>query len=54
LKKHEPWFDEGCAGLLHQKKHARLQWSQNPREINGGKSEQYQDVKPASISGKKK
>jgi hypothetical protein len=26
LKKHEPWFDEGCSELLHQRKQAKLQW----------------------------
>jgi hypothetical protein len=35
LKKHKPWFDEGCSKLLDQSKQARLQWLQNPREING-------------------
>jgi hypothetical protein len=32
---HKPWFDEGCAKLLEQRKHAKLQWLQDPREING-------------------
>jgi hypothetical protein len=35
LKKHKPWFDEGCSKLLVQKKEAKLQWLQNPSEING-------------------
>jgi hypothetical protein len=26
LKKHEPWFDEGCSKLFDQRKQARLQW----------------------------
>jgi hypothetical protein len=25
LKKHKPWFDEGCS-KLYQRKHAKLQW----------------------------
>jgi hypothetical protein len=25
LKKHKPWFDEGCLKLLDQKKEAKLQ-----------------------------
>jgi hypothetical protein len=32
LKKHKPWFDKGCSKLLHQRKQAKLQWSQNPEE----------------------
>jgi hypothetical protein len=35
LKKHKPWFDEGCSKLLDQRKQAKLQWLQDPREING-------------------
>jgi hypothetical protein len=26
LKKHKPWFDEGCSKLLEQRKQAKLQW----------------------------
>jgi uncharacterized protein YaaR (DUF327 family) len=35
FKKHKPWFDEGCSKLLDQRKQAKLQWLQDPREING-------------------
>jgi hypothetical protein len=35
LKKHKPWFDEGCSKLLDQRKQAELQWLQDPSEING-------------------
>jgi hypothetical protein len=35
LKKHKPRFDEGCSKLLDQRKHAKLQWLQDPSEING-------------------
>jgi hypothetical protein len=35
LKKHEPWFDEGCSKLLDYRKQAKLQWLQDPSEING-------------------
>jgi hypothetical protein len=34
-KKHKPWFDEGCSELLDQGKEAKLQWLQDPSEING-------------------
>jgi hypothetical protein len=35
LRKHKPWFDEGCSKLLDQSKQAKLQWLQYPSEING-------------------
>jgi hypothetical protein len=35
LKKLNPWFDEGCSKLLYQRKEAKLQWLQDPCEING-------------------
>jgi hypothetical protein len=34
LKKHKPWFDEGCSKLLDQRKQAKLQWLQDQSEIN--------------------
>ncbi|PNF20323.1 hypothetical protein B7P43_G13209 [Cryptotermes secundus] len=34
-KKHKPWFDEGCSKLLGQRKQAKLQWLQDPSELNG-------------------
>jgi hypothetical protein len=33
LKKHKPWFDEGCSKLLDQRKKAKLQWLQDPSEM---------------------
>jgi hypothetical protein len=30
LKKHKPWFDEGCSKLLDQRKQAKFQWLQDP------------------------
>jgi uncharacterized protein YaaR (DUF327 family) len=35
LKKHKPWFDEACSKLVDQRKQAKLQWLQDPSEING-------------------
>jgi hypothetical protein len=35
LKKHKPWFDEGCTKLLDRRKQAKWQWLQDPSEING-------------------
>jgi hypothetical protein len=35
LKKHKPWFNEGCSKLLDQRKQAKLQWLQDPSKICG-------------------
>jgi hypothetical protein len=35
LRKHKPWFVDGCSQLLDQRKQAKLQWLQDPSEING-------------------
>jgi hypothetical protein len=35
LKKYKPCFDEECSKLLDQRKQAKLQWLQDPSEING-------------------
>jgi hypothetical protein len=35
LKQHKPWFNEGCSKLSDQRKQARLQWLQDPTQING-------------------
>jgi hypothetical protein len=35
LKQHKPWFDEGCSKLLDKREQAKLQWLQDPNEING-------------------
>jgi hypothetical protein len=34
MKKHKPWFDKGCSKLLDQRKQAKMQWLQDPSEIN--------------------
>jgi hypothetical protein len=35
LKKHKPWFGEGCSSLLFQRKSVKMQWLQNSSEKNG-------------------
>jgi hypothetical protein len=35
LRKHKPWFDEGSSELLDQRKQVKLQWLQDPSEVNG-------------------
>jgi hypothetical protein len=34
LRKHKPWSDEECSKLVNQRKQAKLQWLQDPSEIN--------------------
>jgi hypothetical protein len=31
---HKPWFDDKCSKLFDQRKQAKLQWLQDPREVN--------------------
>jgi hypothetical protein len=35
LKHCKPWFDNECSKLIDQRKQAKLQWLQNPSQING-------------------
>jgi hypothetical protein len=35
LKHNKPWFDDDCSKLIDQRKQAKLQWLQNPSQING-------------------
>jgi hypothetical protein len=35
LKKHKPWFDEGCSKLLDERKQAKLRWLQDPSKTDG-------------------
>jgi hypothetical protein len=30
-----PWFDDECSKLIYQRKQAKLQWLQNPSQMNG-------------------
>jgi hypothetical protein len=53
LKKHKTWFDEGCSKLLDRRKEAKLQWLQDPSEINGDNLNNVRR-KVADISGIKR
>jgi hypothetical protein len=33
-KQHKPWFDEECSKFLDQRKQAKMQWLQNPKQSN--------------------
>ena len=32
LKENKPWFDEECLGFYDQRKHAKMQWIQDPSQ----------------------
>jgi hypothetical protein len=34
MEKRKACFNEGCSKLVHQRKQAKLQWLQDPSEIN--------------------
>jgi hypothetical protein len=53
LKQYKPWFDEGCSALLDQRKQAKLQWLQDPCEIN---VDNLKNVRPGqqAFQGKKR
>ena len=34
FKQHKTWFDEECLGYLDQRKRAKMQWLQEPNQIN--------------------
>jgi hypothetical protein len=34
LKHNKPWFDDECSKLTDQQKQAKIQWLQNPNQIN--------------------
>jgi len=35
LKQYKPWFHKECVGFLDPRKHARMQWLQDPKQSNG-------------------
>jgi hypothetical protein len=53
LKQHKPLFQEGCSEFLEQRKQAKLQWFQDPSEINGNNMNNVRRA-PADISGIKR
>ena len=35
-EQHKPWFDKECLSFLDQRKHAKMQWLQDPNKSNVG------------------
>jgi hypothetical protein len=48
------WFNKGCSKLLDQRKQAKLQWLQNPSEINGDNLNNVQCEASRYIRNKKR
>jgi hypothetical protein len=46
LKHNKPWFDDVCSKFIDQRRQAKLQWLQNPSQING---DNLQNVKRETI-----
>jgi hypothetical protein len=45
MKKHKPWFSEGCSKLLDQRKQAKLQWLQVPSKNKNKKKDDLKNVR---------
>jgi hypothetical protein len=54
LKKHKPWFDKKCSELLVQRKQAKFQWLQYPRERNGDNLDNIRRETSRHIRNKKR
>jgi hypothetical protein len=52
FKKRKPWFDEGCSALLDQRKQAKLQWLQDPSEVNRERSRHFRNKKREYLKDK--
>jgi hypothetical protein len=35
LQQRKPWFNDECTKLIYRRKQAKLQWLQNPSQVNG-------------------
>jgi len=53
LKHHKQWFDEECLGILDQRKQAKMQWIQDPKQSNVDNLDNVR-VMLADISGTKR
>jgi hypothetical protein len=53
LKKNKPWFDGECSNLIDQRKHYKLQWLQNPSQVNGDNLKKFR-LETIGIFRKKK
>jgi hypothetical protein len=54
LKHNKPWFDDECSKLTDQQKQAKLQWLQNPNQINGDNLQNLRHETSRTFRNKKK
>jgi hypothetical protein len=53
LKHNKTWFDDKCSKLIDKRKQVKLQWLQNPSQINGNNLQNL-NVKPVEHLGTRK
>jgi hypothetical protein len=53
LQQHKPLFDDECSKLIERRKQAKLQWLQNPSQVNGDNMDNVRR-EAIEISGPKK
>jgi hypothetical protein len=54
LQQHKPWFDDECSKLLDRRKQAKLQWLQNPSQVNGDNTDNIRREASRTFRVKKK
>jgi len=54
LKHNKPWFDDNCSKLMAQWKQAKLQWLQNPSQINGDNLQNLRHETSRTLKKKRK
>jgi hypothetical protein len=54
LQKNKAWFDDECSKLIDRRKQAKLQWLQNPSQVNGDKMDNVRREASRTFRTKKK
>jgi hypothetical protein len=54
LQQHKPWFDDECSKLIDRRKQTKLQWLQNPSQVNGGNMDNVRSEASRTFRTKKK
>jgi hypothetical protein len=54
LRHNKPWFDDECSKLIDQQKQAKLQWLQNPNQINDDNLKNLRSENSRAFRNKKK
>jgi hypothetical protein len=54
LQQRKPWFDDECSKLIDRRKQAKLQWLQNPSQVNGDNMENVRHEASRTFRTKKR